>query len=353
MRATQLRSMPSLASPFTYFEDRHGIIYYSHGVTRGEHDPEIRATAVYFAGEMPGHPQRVSWLTGQSYFKFIMAGLSEERANLGQLPIGHREALSSRLRRDPHTNEHYLAIPVSEVRHCFSPWEALEAICPSRPAPSSAPAQVRQAVTAVLEELTTAGIPRRDLGLYGGLQCGIAMADETVHDVDILVLGNSHYRAVVDHCRAKELRWVPDERIAASPLLCDYEHRRVRVSQSHTSSLIGEVLIDIRLVPTPRDHQSSDCAGREADESLELVTMRGRVVDASASLSLPACLVVAELGGSGTAHVVSAHHHLVGAAHDGDLVKVTGMRGVDGTVHVLDEERHGVVPLTGVDGEVP
>lgn len=334
--------------PFTYFTDQLGIIYYSHGVTVLNRTPEVRATCVYLP-DASSEPQVIEWATGAGYRKYICAGLKEERTSLEHTdPSPERSALEQNLRYDASFNEHYLAVPHENIARVFSPYESVnELLRRGGGAGPGVPDRVRRSVVAGLQAFGSAGIPLADIGLYGGLQCGIGRADLSIHDVDLVVRGQRSYHRIVRRCRGNESRWLPD-RVENSVVQRANALRRAQLSQVYVPFDGDELMIDVRTEPLPSEHSGADCAGNRR-HAREQVEFQATVVDAAATLSLPVCYLVQPDDGGPTIHVVSSHHHMIGCAGEGDRVAVRGIAGIENTVHIINEAEHLVEVLEPAD----
>ncbi len=329
---------------FTYVTDRHGIIYYSHGCVNPSDNNEVRVTAVYFPGSAKGQDERQSWHTGQKYFKFIFAGLVEERPFLTLLPQGYREVLKRRLRIDTQTQDHFLALAVADIEHEFStlPVHQTQVHLMER----GAPEEVGRAVVTAIENLSEAGVPESAIGVYGGLQCSISRTDALIHDVDLVIHGNEYQPAIVQHCLEQRFFWSPEPRVVRSALFSNYERRRTRLTQSTVSRGSGRLIIDVRTIPVAGEHAAAECLGNSNWSEAYHIEFEGVVANAVASLSLPSCYVVQPSAGGRAIHVASPHHHIIGCARVGDRVDVRGVMGRDGVVRILSENAHGMFPLS-------
>lgn len=335
---SDFRDLRASLPPFTYFQDDLGIIYYSHGVAlRGE---EL-ATCVYVPALFTEDPQVVEWSTGRQYTKVICGGLRYERIELEDSPNDElKEVISRRLKVTLEGDRFFLSVPHLSIRTVFSPWEATTAIIEGKGIGRLVPSATRRSVELAVRTFSDVGIPRRCIGLYGGLQCGLGRVDRFIHDVDLVVAGQVYYLNILARCSGNKSRWIPD-RVARHDFLRLNALRRAELSQVYVPFDGAELMIDVRTSPIAGEHSGAACAAKRSRGSV-VVQFEGIVVDASASLSLPACYVVKSRLSGDLIHVVSVNHHMVGSAGVGETVFVTGMAGQPGWVHLLSESEHSM-----------
>lgn len=317
---------------FVYFEDFHGIIYYSYGEFLGPGREYVRACAVYYPARSGS--QLYCSRAGSTYVKHAAHGLPYEEPFLRRVVPGRAlRHLSRWFTVDPATGEPALAVGRDAIVRVFGPVSCLDVI--DRFADQFSNSQ-RDAVQDAVDTLAGVGISSGDVFLYGSIQCNLTRLNSpAVNDVDIVLRGIRYYSgisrltcdsAAVDVDRFPEfIRTDPVRRVNAT--------RRCQLSQVRTRG--GRYSMDIRISRARGD----DCRSHGLVGPARPVTMRAIVVGASESLCVPACFDVEDPQGR-QFHVTTWHYHHLGAATRDDAVIVNGSLYANGLVRLADPERH-------------
>jgi predicted nucleotidyltransferase len=295
---------------YTYFETSIGLIAYSYGV-KAQYDKRhmVCSTVGYFT---PNPTSRVQVETGKYIEKFIWEGNEGSKSQdhkFRSLPPEIRQAMERYTQVHPITRESLLILPDTDVTKVYSPQWALT----HNPR--------TEAVQRVASALTEIGIPLSDLGLYGSLQAGI-LNESPVTDVDILVYGIAHYRAIQQLTQNQ-----PGKRAIPSKHSSLNEIEAWRLARQRRDSVAKLYLddnlhADIRMVRKPQDPSSINFDNLELEDGE--FTIKGLVTNSEQGLCIPS--VVTVQSEDGDYHVGTRNYIYFGAAQVGDKVEAKGRK---------------------------
>lgn len=323
---------------FTYFKDEDGFIYYASGEDCLLEE-KVRSILVY-APVTGGGAVRYQPHSDTSYAKCVSHGYSSEEARLREVltPDQHRK-ITALFSHDEVSGDEFLAVPTRKIVEVYNPGTALSKLLEGDERVYST--RSVEKVRIVVNILANAGIASSRLGLYGGMQCSLVHADgREINDIDILVRGVGAYGAVVDLAKGNVVRpeTFPDF-VASNTIKRAVAVRRGQLSQFRLPDY-PDTVVDIRLVRAAEDSKKAVASLKEIAPMEELSLEGVIVVDASESLSVPACYVVQDASGR-IWSVVTHHYHHLGAATRGDMVSICGVTvDASGVVALTSPDRH-------------
>ena len=271
--------------------------------------------------------------SGKDLEKLKRYGISEEKINAMKTAL---------VKRNPYTGQNILAIPLNEI-HKFNtvtnlptPNERLlEILCGANVN------RLSQMFNQAVDLLTKAGIPIKELGVYGGFAAGIThLSTDTIKDLDILVLGNDH---------AKALQQLAVESQVFKPESSPMNSNRAKGVDSslqnrrHENTRIWMPdgwFVDVRVVRRPTDEKSIKL---NAKCNSNITTLEGTVIDASESMSSPMAFKL-RLNTGGEVTIASLAYPFIGLVRDDQKVEVScASTDVDRYYMLVDQKKHGVV----------
>ena len=314
-----MKSGRSSISPFTYFKDTDGYIFYASGPEE-QASETVRSILVY----VPCAPKYATKVHpySQTYYKKCLAhGYRSELLRLQEeLDRSSYIKISNLCSSDTTTGEEFLIVPRSSIVEWYDSKEALRDILQDNR--HIYPASVRSAVLATISLFNHAGIQTSRLGIYGGLQCGLIPTNGlSLNDVDVVVYGVDAYPIIVNLAKYNSTLQEFTSFIAEDPIRRAEALRRGQLSQFRLPHQ-PHTPIDARIIRTDNDPKVSlPQAARDHRE----ITLRGaRVTQASGSLSFPITYEVLDSDHKQWNVITNLYQH-IGAATVDDIVELRGL----------------------------
>lgn len=315
-------------TPFTYFKDNRGCIFYCRDVF----EDGIGAVLVYYPND-----RGMSIQYEQRYTKQICHGYRYEREFItGLYPPDLYRYIDSLFYYDPKTGNETLKILFRNIIEVYSPHQSLKDIVAGK-AIFRNPMIFRKVKAAIKQVSSYVSVDH--LGFYGGLQCNMVKYDGSMHDIDFLVYGVQYYDAVTKLSRGNEV-----DQSLLSPLvrqnlvMSKAAIRKGQLSQFKLRAY-SETVCDIRIIPSEDDSDYFRLVD-EREQVQEIVLKNAVVTQASKSLSLHFSYTIKHLGK--TYELLGKCYHFLGAASVGDAVNIYGVLMKDGSIYLRDPAKHYV-----------
>jgi len=293
----------------------------------------VSAVLIYFpdkAGERVQGTRR--------YTKIICHGLGYEKEYIHKmLPPSLFKTIASMYFYDKANSQQILLVPLENIIKIYHPQKSLTRILNGKL--RFAQPDTTHKISIAVEQINES-IPTKDLGLYGGLQSGMIRRNGIMHDVDFLIYGTKHYSTIVRMSKGNEV----DQRLL-SPLIYSHPIRKaaaVRKGQLSQYQLRGysETVCDARIIRRPQDKNTFQKYYTPGERGVEVTLHGATVTDATESL----CLFYAYriIYKDIEYNVIGKHYQFLGAATEGDIVNVKGMKMSNGSIFLLNSEAHYV-----------
>ncbi len=313
-------------TPFTYFKDNRGCIFYCRDIF----EDAIGAVLVYYPND-----RGMSIQHEQRYTKQICHGYRYERGFItGLYPSDLCRYIDSLFYYDPKTGNETLKVPFQNVIEIYSPLQSLKNALNGKTIFRN-PMVIRKVKAAIAE--VSSYIPVDHLGFYGGLQCNMVKYDGSVHDIDLLVYGTQYYDAVTLLSRGNEV----DQSLLAPLVRKNLVRKKTAIRKGQLSQFMlrayQETVCDMRIIPLEENLEYQSCVD-ESEQIHEIELGKAIVTHASNSLSLHFGYTIKH---QGTVYEVFGKcYHFLGAATVGDVVNIKGILTASGSIYLQDPSQH-------------
>jgi predicted nucleotidyltransferase len=323
------------SSFLTYFEDKHGFIYYSSGVGTHPSDSLVRAVLVYAPAE-ESNSTRIQVDTGRFFTKVVDNG-GLVRFNKEDVGEGIAEIIKTRYTRDPITDEPILAVKSSDVIKVYDPRISLGIILGDS---RGLYGEAQQSLFKLKELFLQQKVNESEIGIYGGLQVGILNrnnnAQVNLRDIDVVVYGLRNLPVVknlVQKSRKIDFQLISHE--------LAYHERAVMRRDYYAKLGLGAIGVDIKIIRQEWDKNSYPPDWKFSGVS---ITNRGEMIDDIEVLTIPASFKIKTTDGQ-LLTVSTRMFNYIGAGWAGDEVAFFGDLGVDGSVLLRDPSKHFIYPM--------